>query len=98
MEVHSVEGIRECFDKGVSPNDHYHNEPLIYELTGEYARTPGFKDCVRAFVDYGLVIEEKALLLVLLDDAQNLDRYLSTNAGLVHKRYSLRCAYTPCGE
>ena len=46
IEVHSVDGIKECFSHGVNPNDHFRNEPLIYELTSEYTRTPRFKDCV----------------------------------------------------
>jgi hypothetical protein len=53
IEVHSVEGIRECFENGVSPNDYFNNGPLIYELPSEYLRSPGFKDCVKAFVDFG---------------------------------------------
>jgi hypothetical protein len=53
IELHSVEGIKECFRNGVSPNDRLRNEPLIYELTSEYTRSPGFKDCVKAFVDFG---------------------------------------------
>ena len=39
IEIHSAEGIKECFANGVSPNDLYKNEPLINELTSEYART-----------------------------------------------------------
>ena len=95
IEVHSVEGLKECFANGVSPNDYYNNEPLINELTSEYVRTPRFKDCVRAFVDHGLIFEEEALLSVLLNDAQTLDNYIRVNTGLTSKRYFLRCAYTP---
>ena len=95
IEVHSVEGITECFANGVNPNDLFNNEPLIYELTSEYARTPRFKECVKAFVDHGLVFDDKVLLSVLLDDAPTLDALVKANPQLVHKKYSLRCAYTP---
>jgi hypothetical protein len=95
IEIHSVEGIRECFKNGVSPNDHYNHEPLINELTSEYTRTPRFKECVKAFVDHGLVFENKALLMVLLDDAPQLDAYIDKHPEVITKRYSLRCAYTP---
>ena len=95
IEVHSVEGIKECFSNGISPNDHYNGQPLIYELTSEYARTPRFKDCVKAFVDHGLIFEDEALLSVLLDDSQALERHLQNNPDLKNKKYSLRCAYTP---
>jgi len=59
IELHSVEGIRQCFSQGISSNDNFREEPLIYELTSEYTRTPRFKDCVKAFVDYGLIFEDK---------------------------------------
>lgn len=95
IELHSAEGIRECFANGVSPNDYYNNEPLIYELTSEYTRTPRFKNCVQAFVDNGLIFDDKTLLAVLLDDAASLDKQLNDNPGAINKRYNLRCAYTP---
>src|SRR5688500_10964101 len=95
IELHSVEGIRQCFDNGVNPNDYYNNEPLIYELTSEYTRSPKFKDCVKAFVDYGLNFEDKALLAVLTDDTALLTAQLKDNTGILAKSYTLRCAYTP---
>ena len=95
IELHSVEGIRECFENGVSPNDHFNNEPLIYELTSEYTRTPKFSECVKAFVDFGLQFDDGTLLSVLLNDAQSLDNLLNRSTSQIHNRYSLRCAYTP---
>jgi Ankyrin repeat len=98
IEYHSVEGIRECFASGINPNDFYNGEPLIYELTSEYTRSPRFKDCVKAFVDYGLELEDKPLLAVLLDDSTALTLHLKENPAAVSKKYSLRCAYTPLYE
>ncbi|MES2881680.1 MAG: ankyrin repeat domain-containing protein, partial [Bacteroidota bacterium] len=98
IELHSIEGIKECFSNGIHPNHSYNNEPLIYELTSEYTRSPGFKDCVKTFVDYGLDLQDKPLLAVLLDDATALNGELTTNAQAVDKTYSLRCAYTPLHE
>ena len=95
IEEHSVEGIRECFANGVSPNDNFRDEPLIFELTSEYTRTPQFKDCVKAFVDHGLIFQDKALLAVLLDDVTMLRACLSEDSDCVREIYSLRCAYTP---
>jgi hypothetical protein len=98
IELHSVEGIKECLANGLNPNDHYKGQPLIYELTSEYTRSPKFKECVRAFVDHGLVFEDKILLSVLLDDAAALDLRLLKKPEAVQKKYSLRCAYTPICE
>lgn len=95
IELHSVEGIRNCFENGISPNQLFNNQPLIYELTSEYTRSPRFKECVRLFVDYGLQFEDRALLAVLLNDAAMLENEIKNNATVVSKKISLRCAYTP---
>ena len=98
IELHSVDGIRKCFSQGVSPNDNFRNQPLIYELLSEYARTPRFKDCVRVFVEYGLKFEDKILLSVLLNDANSLEKLLKNNPQALSKRYNIRSAYTPLHE
>lgn len=98
IEEHSVDGIIECFKNGIDPNNQFKNEPLIYELTSEYLRGPRFKDCVRAFVEHGLIFEDKVLLSVLLDDASALEELLKKNANAINKPYTLRCAFTPLHE
>jgi len=98
IELHSVAGIKECFAHGISPNDYFRSEPLIYELTSEYTRSKRFKDCVKVFIDHGLAFEDKILLAVLSDDAASLDGYLSKQGEAVSKKYTLRCAYTPLFE
>lgn len=98
IELHSVNGIRECFENGIDPNEDFRGEPLIYELTSEYTRTPRFKDCVQVFVDYGLEFDDRALLAVLLDDVVMLQESLGRDPGLISKKYTLRCAYTPLHE
>ena len=95
IELHDVEGIRKCFEKGLSPNELFRNEPLIYELTSEYTRGPRFNECVIAFIDHGLNFEDKALLAVLADDTKQLGQLIINDKQLVSKKYSLRCAYTP---
>lgn len=98
IELHSVKGIKECFANGVNPNDYFRGEPLLYELTSEYTRSPRFKDCVKAFVDHGLEFDDKILLAVLLDDAGSLSDLLRNEPNAVSKKYTLRCAYTPLYE
>lgn len=98
IELHSVEGIKKCFSQGVNPNDHYRDEPLIYELISEYTRTSRFKDCVKAFVEHGLEFDDKIILSVLLDDAISLKQEIKSNPGAISKLYTLRCAYTPFYE
>jgi hypothetical protein len=98
IELHSVEGIQKFFSRGISPNDYFRGEPLIYELTSEYTRTDRFKHCVRAFIDAGLEFEDRGLLFVLSDQSESLEEELNRNPRLVSRKYTLRCAYTPLYE
>ena len=98
IEIQSVEGVRECFENGISPNDYFRNKPLIYELITEYPRGPKFRELVKVFVDYGLQFDDKVLLSVLLNDASTLDRQLTEDAGAIQKKYSFDCAFTPLFE
>ena len=98
FELHSVQGIRECFKNGVSPNDKVKGKPLINELINMYSRGPLFKECIRAFVDHGLEFDDKILLSVLLDDASALDLLLSDNKEALSKKYSFDCTFTPLYE
>ena len=98
IELHSVEGIKECFANGVDPNMIFKGEPLIHELTSEYTRGTMFKECVRVFVDHGLKFDDKNLLAVLSDDAGTLETLLKKDTSVVNNKYSFRCAYTPLYE
>ncbi|MCH5688602.1 hypothetical protein LWM68_32730 [Niabella sp. W65] len=85
FETHCPEGIRECFENGINPNQLYRGKPLIFELINIYLRSARFKDCIRAFVDFGLYFDDKALLAVLLDDAPRLNVLLNTDKELINK-------------
>lgn len=98
IELHSVEGIRNCFLNEVNPNDLFRGQPLIYELTSEYLRSPRFKECVKAFVEFGLEFKDKTLLSVLLDDSKSLEIIIKEKPEIVNSKYSLRCTYTPLFE
>lgn len=98
IEEHSVEGIKDCFANGINPNDYYNGQPLIYELTSEYMRSARFKDCVKAFVEYGLQFDDHLLLSVLLDDPLSLNEQLTQNPEAIYNKYTLRCAFTPLYE
>lgn len=95
FELHSVEGIRECFQNRVDPNAILKGQPLVYELINMYTRGPLFKECIRAFVDHGLVFEDKVLLSVLLNDDSLLEKQLLLDKKAIEKRYSFNCAFTP---
>jgi Ankyrin repeat len=95
FELHSVEGIRECFEHGVDPNEVIKGKALIYELINMYTRGPLFKQCIQAFVDFGLKFEDEVLLSVLLDNASLLDAQLTQDRSALFNKYSFDCTFTP---
>ena len=98
FEIHSVEGIKECFENGVGPNQLVKGKPLIYQLINMYLRGPLFKTCIKIFVNFGLKFDDKVLLSVLLDDATSLDKLLTNDKELLFKKYSFDCTFTPLYE
>jgi hypothetical protein len=61
-----------------------------------YTRTPRFKDCVKAFVQAGLVFEHQSLLAVFLDDAEKLRRIIAESPDVIKESFSLfDNTYTP---
>jgi hypothetical protein len=98
IELHSIAGIKECFENGVGPNDILNGRPLIYELINEYPRGPKFSKCFQVFVDYGLQFDDKILLAVFLNDADSLHELLTKNPAAVNNKYSFDCTFTPLFE
>ncbi|ULQ54131.1 ankyrin repeat domain-containing protein [Flavihumibacter fluvii] len=98
FELHSVAGIKECFENGIDPSLVYNGKPIIDDLINMYTRGPAFKDCIKTFVENGVEFEDKALLAVLSDDAATLDNLLVSNKALLTKHYSLDCTFTPIYE
>ncbi len=98
LELHAVDGIRNCLSHGLDANSLHNDQPLIYELLSEYTRSPRFKDCVKAFVDFGLRFNDRALLAVLLNDATMLEDELKKDPAIPSKRISFRASYTPLEE
>ncbi len=98
FEIHSAAGIKACFENGLNPNQLVNGRPLIYEFINMYLRSPRFKECIKVFVDHGLLFTDKVLLAVLLDDAATLDRLLTADKDLVQKKYSLDSTFTPLYE
>ncbi len=98
IEIHSPGGIKECFENGVNPNDRYNDKPLVYELTSQYLRSPGFSECIKVFVDYGLDFDDQVLLAVLLNDADALERQIKHQPVSIFSLYTLKSAFTPLNK
>jgi hypothetical protein len=96
IEVHSAEGIKEYFNWGGDPNEIHNGIPLFTTMAEMYLRSPRFKACVQAFIDHGLIFEDKALLAVFIDDAEKLEDLLKVDQSIVNKTYDLfNNTYTP---
>lgn len=96
IEVHSVEGIQNYFREGGDPNELHDGVPLFTAMVEMYTRTPRFKECVKAFVQTGLVFENQSLLAVLLDDAKKLEEMISASATDAVETFSFfKNTYTP---
>lgn len=95
IELHSVEGIRDCFERGLDPNMHLQEMPLFDLLVGMYTRSPKFEDCVKVFIEFGLKFEDQTLLAVLSNNQVELENQLTENPKEANKIISLPCAYTP---
>lgn len=95
IELHSTEGIADCFARGLKPDAICNGNSLLEELIGEYTRGPRFKDCVQVLIDNGVTAEDLALKAVLLNDAQGLEIFVKEDMALLHKLYTYKCAYTP---
>lgn len=98
IELHSVEGIKNCFEKGLDPNSKFEGNSLINLLISMYTRSPRFKKCVKTFIDFGLEFENKSLLAVLTDNADELRKQLEINPEIINDKVNLECAYTPLWE
>lgn len=97
IEVHSIEGIQRYFAEGGSPNDLLPDGMPVFTMMIEmYTRTPRFKHCVQTFIDAGLAFEDKALLAVLIDDAERLEEIIKNDPYVTTKTYSkYNNTYTP---
>ncbi len=98
FELHAVDGIEECFQQGIDPNQIHKGKPLIYELINMYSRGPDFKNCIKAFVNHGLIFDDEVLLAVLLNDDLRLNELLSGHKEAIGKKYSFDCTFTPLQE
>ncbi|MCP9763658.1 ankyrin repeat domain-containing protein [Lacihabitans soyangensis] len=98
FELHDVQGIIDCFENGIDPNAIEKGKPLIFELINMYSRGPLFAACIKTFVDFGVEIEDKVLLAVLMNDAISLDKLLLQNPGALDVKYTFDCTFTPMLE
>jgi len=95
IESHYVEGIRHCFNKGITPNDSYEGKSLFDIMLSMYTRSSRFKACVKLFIENGFEHDSPELQAILTDDVEELQKIVSEQPNIINQKYDLPCAYTP---
>jgi len=94
-ELHSVERLRAVLDGGLDPNAPIRGKRPVDWLLEMYTRSDRFPACLRLLLDRGAVLDDAALVPVLLDDGQALEAAIRAERLLLEHRVSLTSAFTP---
>ncbi|WNJ18192.1 hypothetical protein [Pontibacter sp. G13] len=95
IETHDVEGIRSCFQNGISPNENWQGVSLFHWMIRMYARSPRFSACMEAFWDAGLTVDDADIMAVLLNRAEEVRERVQAHPELLARKWSFPFAYTP---
>lgn len=81
-------------DEGLDPRSEVRGKLPTQWLTEMYTRSARFPDCLRLLLERGAELDDPALVAVLLDDADALQRAWDVDPGLAGRRVDLASAYT----
>jgi ankyrin repeat protein len=95
FDLHSVEKLRAVLDAGLDPRVPIAGKTPINRLTQAYLRSDPFPDCLRLLLDRGALLDDPALLPVLLNDADGLAKALRAAPSLLTHRTTLISSFTP---
>jgi ankyrin repeat protein len=87
--------MRVILDSGLDPRAAFRGRSPIQWLTEMYMRSDRFPECVRLLLDRGAVLDDPALVPVLLDDADGLAAALRADPSWIRHRTSRVSAFTP---
>ena len=95
FEIHSAAMIEDVMSGGMDANELIDGKSPLIELVEMYYRSPHFSECVRSLIRFGARCDNEALLAVLLDDAELLEKALKNYPAALNQTIDLRCAFTP---
>lgn len=95
FETHSVDDIRTILDAGLDPCVPIQGKSPVLWLTEMYLHSDSFPACLRLLLERGAVIEDAALVPVLLNDAEGLAKAVGANPQLLDHRTNLVSCFTP---
>ena len=96
VELHSPEGIRQAFAKGVNPVGLVEGKRPVDCLIEMYTRSAKFAECLQVMLDAGASVGDPLLEAVLLDDDVGLRAVLKSSGEHLQRKVSPLCGYTSC--
>lgn len=97
-EMHSVPRLRAVLAAGFDVQAPIAGLSPVMALVEMYFRSPAFSECLSLLLDAGGTLDDPWLAPVLLNDPDRLRLALAAAPGLVHRRTTLRCAFTPLDD
>lgn len=94
FDGHHVDQIRKALEAGADAVTPIQGNRPISRLLEEYTRSDRLPDCLRLLIEHGAVLEDMAVLPVLLDDAEAVQAAIRDNPSLLHHRVTLTSSFT----
>jgi hypothetical protein len=94
FELHDPDQIAAALKAGASPTAAINGKRPVDLLIEMYTRSAKFTQCLRVMLDAGASVGDPLLEAVLLDDASSLGVLISGDPQVIHRQYSMDCAYT----
>jgi hypothetical protein len=94
FDGHEVEAVQAALDAGADPCSMIRGKLPINWLLEEYTRSDRLADCLRLLLERGAVLEDPALVPILLDDASATRAAINAKPALLEHRTTLTSAFT----
>ena len=94
FDGHDVESIRAALQAGADPCSPIRGKLPVYWLLGEHTRSDRLGNCLRLLLERGAVIDDPAVVPVLLDDADAIKSAVTKTPLLLAHRTTLVSAFT----
>lgn len=94
FDGHVVEDVRAALAAGADPSGPIRGKLATEWLLEEYTRSDRLPECLRLLVERGAEFAEPDIVSVLLDDADGIRVAAQSDARFVHRRVSMRSAFT----
>lgn len=94
FDGHEVEGVRAALEAGADARSPIRGKAPVYWLLEEYTRSDRLVTCLQMLFDRGAVLDDPAVVPVLLNDAEAIRAAVVANRSLLEHRTTLTSAFT----